>query len=367
MNTTNTLRAIDVDLNYLAHYNTKGSHWYVNGPGKRFQAHAQYAMGKANPDAKPKRRNYTKREIELAKRVLYGNEQQKEKASKALYGDKVKVRTKLNDKLHPPLAKQILDKFRTAKARFDAKQDAAITAMQRGGVNTLGARRIGLQRLGAQLAGSIAVGTAAGLGATRLLNADKVRIGVRQAGMLGGALKSKVTGSALLPSMIRGGEFAAKGAKFLGPNIASFTGANLGGKAGAKAFDAIVARGYAKRGQGSLKDRKVSDAYAKAYKDTYKKYLKEYSKKHATIYQPSYEFDNAVNKSLKKESDRKAGKSAYGIKDWYTPKVPRLNKHTKKAETGKKLAKADYDGDDYGYMVRRGMGWTPPKKYRKER
>lgn len=37
---------------YLMHSGTKGMHWYVNGPGKRYQAHAQYAQGRPNPDTK---------------------------------------------------------------------------------------------------------------------------------------------------------------------------------------------------------------------------------------------------------------------------------------------------------------------------
>lgn len=104
MNTQNTLYAIDRDLNALYHFGVKGQKKHQHDPNRRWQRQAVYANGQPDPNAKQKSSTDSgKKEgaITRAKNAVIG-----------------------------------------AKARFDAKNDAAYKAVIEGGSKTKGSDRL---------------------------------------------------------------------------------------------------------------------------------------------------------------------------------------------------------------------------------
>lgn len=235
------LYAIDHDLNFLQHDGRPGMKWHTHKFGK-WQSQAVYAQGQPNPDAKE--RSGIKGAISSAK-----------------------------------------DKIVGAKARFDAKQDAAITGMIKGGKNTKGARRLEMQRTAAQLGVGLAANIAGARAIDKLVDVNKVglfKAGMQKTNAVDKAVKAGNYKAAITEALAGGKQnvnLARNMGKFALYTAGQFKVQDLVGSAYVK----TIFNGYTKRAQGTLKGVKVSDTYAKAYKDTYKEFVKKYSEKVPTL------------------------------------------------------------------------------------
>lgn len=238
---SNVLYAIDHDLDYLMHDGRPGMSWHKHKFGK-WQSQAVYAQGMPNPDAKE--RTGLKGKIANAK-----------------------------------------DKIVGAKARFDAKQDAAVTAIRTGGTDTKGARRLKIQStalnyavgIPAYMAGRAIGNKVSGINALarRRGEARAARDIIAERGI------PAKDAARLTASTINTSERLIRGLSGFGAGAAAeFAAMAIADKAYAKA----VFGGYQKRAAGTLKGVKVSDTYAKEYRKTYDDMVKKYSEKVPRLY-----------------------------------------------------------------------------------
>lgn len=243
-NNTNVLYAIDRDLPYLQHDGKAGMKWHTHKFGK-WQSHAVYAQGQPNPDAKER---------------------------KGLKGAVDRAKNAVSD----------------AVTRHQAKNDAAITAMDRYGGNTKGARRLAAGTLAATVAGA-AVGAAAGKATGNMLGKitgvdAKANHHVNQwYRMHDNRVHANPATQQRGPSGMEQYHWnqykklsnASANAKLASGAISTVGGALIG----ANLYKAATLTGYIKRSSGTLKGTKMSPRRQEVYRQTYDKYLNEYSAK----------------------------------------------------------------------------------------
>mgnify|MGYP007122035218 CR=1 FL=1 len=247
----NTLYAIDHDLNFLQHDGVPGMSWHKHKFGK-WQSQAVYAQGMPNPDAKEK---------------------------KGLKGAVEKAKNAVSD----------------AVTRHQAKNDAAITAMDTYGGKTKGARRLAGGVIGSSVAGA-AVGAAAGkvigdaMGKTSGVDAkadyhanewQRYNSNRRNANTYAMNFHAHPETQLRGPSGMEQYHWnqykkfsnASNNAKL----ATSFTTTIGGSLLGANLYKASTLNGYIKRSAGSLRNTKMSPRRQEVYRQTYDKYLKQYS------------------------------------------------------------------------------------------